>query len=108
MATSHINGQYSILTCVEILKNAKKRLLNGQQFSYVLEMRKDEQNRVLLISLKDYTSDLIKWSLYKYEWNHLVFGLRFNFMFYVFIDMYALSWYLSPYMYPKVLYHFSF
>ncbi|XP_058736160.1 uncharacterized protein LOC131608266 [Vicia villosa] len=67
-ATSHFNGQYSIPTCVEILKSAKEKgLLNGQQFSYALEMLKDEQNRVLIISLKDSISDLIEWILYKYE-----------------------------------------
>jgi hypothetical protein len=46
-ATSHVHGQYSILDCVKLLKNAKDEgFLNTHQFSYALEMLKDEQNRV--------------------------------------------------------------
>ncbi|KEH37806.1 hypothetical protein MTR_2g047922 [Medicago truncatula] len=40
--------------------------LNGQQFSYALEMLKDEQNRVLLMTLKDSKEDLVEWVLYNY------------------------------------------
>jgi hypothetical protein len=66
-ATSHVHGQYSIPDCVKLLKNAKDEgFLNSQQFSYTLEMLKDEQNRVLLISLKESKDDLIEWILYKY------------------------------------------
>jgi len=47
---SHIHGQYSIPYCVNLLKSEKvEGFLNGQQFSYALEMLKDDQNRVLLI-----------------------------------------------------------
>lgn len=59
--TSHINKHYSIPTCAEILKSLKEwGLLNGQKFSYALEMLKDKQNIVLLISLQDFMSDLIE------------------------------------------------
>ena len=67
-ATSHVNGKYSIPTCVAILKSAKEEgLLDGKQFSYALEMLKDEQNRVLLMTLKDSMKDLLEWVLYKYK-----------------------------------------
>ncbi|XP_045816045.1 uncharacterized protein LOC123909273 [Trifolium pratense] len=66
-ATSHVHGQYSIPDCVKLLKKAKDEgFLNSQQFSYALEMLKDEQNRVLLISLKESKDDLVEWILYKY------------------------------------------
>jgi len=49
------------------LKSAKDDgFINGQQFSYALEMLKDEQNRVLLITLKDSKEDLVEWILYNY------------------------------------------
>ncbi|CAJ2646006.1 unnamed protein product [Trifolium pratense] len=65
--TSHVHGQYSIPDCVKLLKKAKDEgFLNSQQFSYALEMLKDEQNRVLLISLKESKDDLVEWILYKY------------------------------------------
>ncbi|GAU28757.1 hypothetical protein TSUD_372660 [Trifolium subterraneum] len=67
-ARSHVNGQYSIPACVAILKTAKEEgFLNGQQFIYALELLKDEQNRVLMISLKESMNDLIDWILFKYK-----------------------------------------
>jgi hypothetical protein len=67
-ARSNVNGQYSIPACVAILKSAKEDgFLNGQQFIYALEMLKDEQNRVLMMSLKESMNDLIDWILYKYK-----------------------------------------
>jgi hypothetical protein len=67
-ATSHVHGQYSIPDCVKILKSLKDDgLLDGQQFSYALEMLKDESNRIILMSLKDSTNALVDWLLYKYE-----------------------------------------
>jgi hypothetical protein len=49
---SHVHGKYSIPDCVKLLKSAKNDgFLNSHHFSYALEMLKDEQNRVLLISL---------------------------------------------------------
>lgn len=67
-ARSHFNEKYSIPICVAILKSAKEEgLLDGKQFSYALEMIKDEQNRVLLMTLKDSMKDLIEWVLYKYK-----------------------------------------
>ncbi|CAJ2635820.1 unnamed protein product [Trifolium pratense] len=67
-ASSHVHGQYSIPDCVKILKSVKEDgLLDGQQFSYALEMLKDESNRILLISLKDSTNALVDWLLYKYK-----------------------------------------
>jgi hypothetical protein len=59
-ATSHVHGQYSIPDCVKILKSVKEDgLLDGQQFSYALEMLKDESNRIILMSLKDSTNALV-------------------------------------------------
>ncbi|KAK2407054.1 hypothetical protein QL285_042714 [Trifolium repens] len=67
-ARSNVNGQYSIPACVAILKSAKEDgFLNGQQFIYALEMLKDEQNRVLMMSLKESMYDLIDWILHKYK-----------------------------------------
>jgi hypothetical protein len=67
-ATSYVYGQYSIQNFVNILKSEKvEGFLNGQQFSYALEMLKDDQNRVLLIFLKDSKEDLLEWILYKYD-----------------------------------------
>lgn len=67
-ATSNVHGQYSIPDCVKILKSVKEEgLLNGQQFSYALELLKDENNRILLMSLKDSINALVEWILYKYE-----------------------------------------
>ncbi|XP_045800098.1 L10-interacting MYB domain-containing protein-like [Trifolium pratense] len=67
-ATSHVHGQYSIPDCVNILKSLKEEgLLDGQQFSYALEMLKDESNRILLMSLKDSMNALVDWLLYKYK-----------------------------------------
>ncbi|KEH19292.1 hypothetical protein MTR_8g446440 [Medicago truncatula] len=67
-ATSHVHGEYSILDCVKLLKSAKDDgFLNGQQFSHALEMLKDEQNRVLLVTLKDSKDDLVEWILYNYD-----------------------------------------
>jgi len=66
-ATCHVHGEYSIPDCVKLLKSAKDDgFFNGQQFSYDLEMLKDEQNRVLLITLKDSKEDLVEWILYNY------------------------------------------
>jgi len=54
--------------CVTILKSVKEEeLLNGQQFSYVLEMLQDENNKILLMSLKDSMNALVEWTLYRYE-----------------------------------------
>jgi hypothetical protein len=67
-ATSNVYGQYSIPDCVKILKSLKdEELLNGQQFSYALELLKDENNRIILMSLKDSTNALVDWILYKYK-----------------------------------------
>jgi len=61
VATSHVHGQYSIPDCVKLLKSAKEDgFLNGQQFSYALEMLKDEQNQVLLVTLKDSKVDWVE------------------------------------------------
>lgn len=66
-ATSHANVDYSIPDCVKVLKGAKEAgLLNGREFSYALEMLRDDQTRVLLISLKDSVDALVEWILYKY------------------------------------------
>jgi hypothetical protein len=67
-ARSNVNGQYSIPACVAILKSAKEDgFLNGQQFIYALEMLKDEQNRVLMMSLKESMDDLIDRILHNYK-----------------------------------------
>lgn len=67
-ATSNVLGQYSIPDCVTILKSAKEEgHLNNRQFSYALEMLKDEDNRILLMSLKDSMDALVDWILYKYQ-----------------------------------------
>ncbi|CAI8589928.1 unnamed protein product [Vicia faba] len=58
----HVHEQYSILDCVKILKSVKEEgFLDGQQFSYALEMLKDENNIILLMSLKYSTSALVEW-----------------------------------------------
>ncbi|AES68815.1 hypothetical protein MTR_3g015590 [Medicago truncatula] len=68
-ATSNVLGQYSIPDCViTILKCAKEEgHLNSRQFSYALEKLKDEDNRILLMSLKYSMDALVDWILYKYE-----------------------------------------
>ncbi|XP_039685067.1 L10-interacting MYB domain-containing protein-like [Medicago truncatula] len=67
-ATSNVLGQYSIPDCVTILKSAKEEgHLNNRQFSYALEMLKDEDNRIVLMSLKDSMDALVDWILYKYQ-----------------------------------------
>lgn len=66
-ATSHANVDYSIPDCVKVLKGAKEAgLLTGREFSYALEMLRDDQTRELLISLKDSVDALVEWILYKY------------------------------------------
>ncbi|KAK2403292.1 hypothetical protein QL285_052746 [Trifolium repens] len=67
-ATYHVHGQYSIPDCVKILKSLMEEgLLDAQQFSYGLEMLKDESNRILLMSLKYSMNALVDWLLYKYK-----------------------------------------
>ena len=59
-ATSHVHGQYSIPECIQVLKNLKEEgRLDGRQFSYAVDLIKDSQNRVILMSLKDSTDVLV-------------------------------------------------
>ncbi|XP_057457424.1 uncharacterized protein LOC130748255 [Lotus japonicus] len=59
-ATSHVRGQYSIPECIQVLKSLKEeRRLDRRQYSYALELLRDYQNRVILMSLTDSTADLV-------------------------------------------------
>lgn len=66
--TSYINGQYNMPNCIEILLTLKdKRLLDGQEFSFALELIKDGKNRVIVDSLKYCMDDLATWIIFKFK-----------------------------------------
>jgi hypothetical protein len=65
---SYVCGQYSIPSCIEVLKNIQREgLLNDRQFSYALELLRNSQSRVIFMSLKDSHNALVNWILYKYD-----------------------------------------
>lgn len=67
-ASSYDNGQYSIQNCARILKELRtSRLLAEIYYGYCLELLKDRENRVMIVSSKDCPSLLVSWIKYKYQ-----------------------------------------
>ncbi|XP_058740126.1 uncharacterized protein LOC131612347 isoform X1 [Vicia villosa] len=67
-ATSYVSGQYSVPNCIHVLRFLKEEgRLYGKRFSYALELIKDSKNRVIVISLKDCSSELEDWIDYKHN-----------------------------------------
>ncbi|CAI8613882.1 unnamed protein product [Vicia faba] len=68
-ATSYVNGQYSIPNCIDVLKILKdSKILRDNSFiSYALELIKDRENRVIVVSLKDQMDILANWLQFKYR-----------------------------------------
>ncbi|RHN47559.1 hypothetical protein MtrunA17_Chr7g0254281 [Medicago truncatula] len=66
--TSYINGQYNMPNCIETLRDLKaRRLLDGKEFSFALELIKDGKNRVIVDSLKYCMDDLATWILFNFK-----------------------------------------
>jgi len=64
---SYVCGKYSIPNCIEVLKNIQgEGLLNDRQFSFALELLRNGQSRVIVMSLKDSHNAFVNWILYKY------------------------------------------
>lgn len=65
---SYVCGKYSIPNCIEVLKNIQgEGLLNDRQFCFALELLRNGQSRVILMSLTDSHNALVNWILYKYD-----------------------------------------
>lgn len=65
---SYVCGKYSIPNCIEVMKNIQgEGLLNDRQFCFALELLRNGQSRVILMSLKDSHNALVNWILYKYD-----------------------------------------
>ncbi|KAK2426849.1 hypothetical protein P8452_41398 [Trifolium repens] len=63
-----MNGPYSIANCIKVLTNIRQsQKLTTTEYGYALELLKDSQNRVMVVSSKDSLYDLELWIKYKYE-----------------------------------------
>ncbi|XP_058740127.1 uncharacterized protein LOC131612347 isoform X2 [Vicia villosa] len=74
-ATSYVKGQYSIPNCIDVLKILKdsKIVKDNNHISYALELIKDRENRVIVVSLKDQMDILANWLYFKYRKDRIQF-----------------------------------
>ncbi|KAK7263260.1 hypothetical protein RJT34_30847 [Clitoria ternatea] len=62
--SSCVHGPYSIPKCLEVLTGTP--WLAGEQFGHAVELLHDEQNRMVVMSLKHNKLRLLDWIRYKY------------------------------------------
>ncbi|KAI9073053.1 hypothetical protein K1719_044973 [Acacia pycnantha] len=66
--TSEINGHFSILDGIKILRNLKAEgKLDAKQYFYAVDLLRVQQERIIIMSFSESTDELVGWILYKYK-----------------------------------------